>query len=195
MHPDQKYIDALLKNDQKLLYELYQKCFPAIRTTVLKNNGTETDAADIFQDALVDLFRKAKTSPVILHASICAYLNGMCRNKWYDELGKKKHLEEAFNHSKGNNAGEESFTLSEEHRLAQARLNLIRKKFEALGERCKELLRLSWRKNAMGKRRSTDEIAEIFKVTSGYVRKKKSECIVKLIRLVMEDPEFKNLKP
>ncbi|MBD0288460.1 MAG: sigma-70 family RNA polymerase sigma factor, partial [Flavisolibacter sp.] len=55
MHPDQKYIDALLTNNVKLIGELYQKCFPLIRNMVLENSGTQTNAADLFQDALVDL--------------------------------------------------------------------------------------------------------------------------------------------
>lgn len=193
MHPHQKYIDALLNNNEKLLYELYQKCFPVIRQMVLENNGTETNAADIFQDALLDLFRKAKASEFVLTNSVCAYIKGICRNKWYDELEKRKRLVVTFTGFEEQDMGEDSFKHSEERQLTEARLHLIKKKFKELGERCKELLRLSWSTNEMGKKRSTDELAAMLNMTNGYLRKKKSECIIKLIKLVRDDPGFKNL--
>lgn len=194
MHPDQKYIDALVTNDEKLLHELYQSCFPAIRNMVLQNNGSESHAADIFQEALIDLLRKAKTRPFVLTSSICAYIKGICRNKWYDELEKRKRVGVTFSSFEEQDIGEDCFRDLQDQQLKQARMDLIWRKFQQLGKGCKELLALSWTKNSMGKRRSTEELAEMLNMTNGYVRKKKSECIVRLIKLVMEDPEYGNLK-
>ncbi|MBD0378442.1 MAG: sigma-70 family RNA polymerase sigma factor [Flavisolibacter sp.] len=195
MHPDQKYIDALLTNNVKLISELYQKCFPLIRNMVLENSGTQTNAADLFQDALVDLFKMAKNRSFTLTYSICAYLKGICRNKWYDELKKRKLEGVTFTDLEGQDTiGEDSFTLIEEQYVNQARLDLMRKKFDELGESCKELLQLSWTKNTNGKKRSTEEIAQQLHISDGYARKKKSECIVRLMKLVMSDPEFEDLK-
>ena len=52
LHQDQKYIDALINNDPHLLEELYEKFPGKIKWMVLHNNGSEADAADIFQEAL-----------------------------------------------------------------------------------------------------------------------------------------------
>lgn len=195
MHPDQKYIDALVNKDIKLLEEVYRKCFPLIKITVLQKNGTEADAKDMFHESLIDLFKKAKTQPFTLTSSICAYLRGMCTHKWLDELKKRNREEVTFGGFEGHdNTGEDCFQLAEEHYLKQARLNLIGTKFKELGETCKALLRLSWTRDASGKRRTTEEIAGMLNITDGYARKKKSECIVRLIKLVMDDPEFGNLK-
>ncbi|MCU7548180.1 sigma-70 family RNA polymerase sigma factor [Chitinophagaceae bacterium LB-8] len=195
MHPDQKYIDALLNNDRKLLGELYQKCFPIIRNMVVQNKGTEANAADIFQEALVDLFKIAKARQLTLQFSICAYIKGMCTNKWRDELKKSNSEGVTFtDFDRQDDIGEDYFKVAEEHNLKQARLNLIKKKLNEMGESCKELIRLSWARNAAGKRISTEEIAKALHITEGYARKKKSECIVKLMRLVMDDPEYRNLK-
>ena len=54
-HPDQKYINALLENDATVLEELYQRFSEKIKWMIIRNNGTETDAADIFQDALLSI--------------------------------------------------------------------------------------------------------------------------------------------
>jgi RNA polymerase sigma factor (sigma-70 family) len=127
--------------------------------------------------------------------SICAYVKGMCINKWRDELKKSKHEGVTFTDFEGHNdVGEDCFKVEEEHHLKQARLDLIKKKLNEMGESCKELIRLSWTRNATGKRITTEEIAKTLKITEGYVRKKKSECIVKLMKLVMDDPEFRDLK-
>src|SRR6476620_11803831 len=89
MHPDQKYIDALLTNDAALLEELYQKYAGKIKWMVLQNNGTEAEAADIFQDALLSIYHKAKTTTFILTCPFDAFLYLICRNKWLTELNKK----------------------------------------------------------------------------------------------------------
>jgi RNA polymerase sigma factor (sigma-70 family) len=197
-HADQKYIDALVHNNRELLAELYQKCFPVIKTMVVQNSGTEADAADIFQDSLVDLFKRAKTQPFELSFSICSYIRGMCRYKWNDELKKRRGEGVTFIDIDGHNSrhtiGEDSFRLIEEHRLTQARFDLMREKFKDLGESCKELLQLSWTKDRTGKKISMEEIARILNISDHYARKKKSECIVRLMKLMMNDAAFKNLK-
>lgn len=195
MHPDQKYIDALVNNDRLLLGELYRKCYPIIRNMVLQNQGTEASAADLFQDALTDLFRRVKNSQFTLQFSLCAYLRGMCTYKWRDELKKRKKEGVTFTLSSGQEeTGEDYFALAEAHHLKQERLDLIKKKFQEMGDSCKDLLRLSWTRDIAGKRKTTIEIAQALQVTEGYARKKKSECIAKLIRLVMQDPEFLKVK-
>lgn len=47
VHPNQKYIEALITNGQALLEELYAKYDGRINWMVLNNNGSEDDAADI----------------------------------------------------------------------------------------------------------------------------------------------------
>jgi RNA polymerase sigma factor (sigma-70 family) len=188
-HPDQKYIDALVNNDTVLLEELYQKFSGKIKWMVLHNRGTETDAADIFQDALVSIFNKAKTQNFVLTCPLDAFLYLICRNKWINELKKRKSAGVTFNDEEGyNNVGEESFKLAEEYRLLQERKDLLNEKTEMLGEGCKELLRLSWSGKSM------EEVADILHVTYGYARKKKSECMAKLITLVKQSSRFNALK-
>src|SRR4051812_22625784 len=89
-HPDQKYIDALLNNDAILLNELYQKFSGKIKSMVLQNNGSETDATDIFQDALLSVYYTAKTKGFLLTCPLEAFLYRICKNKWMNELNKRK---------------------------------------------------------------------------------------------------------
>jgi DNA-directed RNA polymerase specialized sigma24 family protein len=60
-HRDQKYIDALINNDSTLQQEIYNKFAADIKCLVLQNSGNEADAGDLFQEALIFIYKKAKS--------------------------------------------------------------------------------------------------------------------------------------
>jgi RNA polymerase sigma factor (sigma-70 family) len=187
-HCDQRYINALLTNDTVLLEELYQKYSGKIKRMVLQNNGTETDAADIFQEALLFLYHKAKTQSFVLTCPLDAFLYMICRHKWLNELSKRKSRKVTTNDiNKFANIGENSFQLAEQSRLQQQRKELLEEKLSKLSERNKKLLALCWR------HKSLEEVAKTMNVTYGYVRKKKSECVKKLANLMKQSPQFSSL--
>src|SRR5690606_6286839 len=153
-HPDQKYIEALLHNDLELLDELYQKYSGKIKWMVLQNNGTEADAADIFQDALLSIYHKARTKGFVLTCPLDAFLYLICKNKWLNELGKKKGRPVTINGDEGYNIGEDSFQLAEDYSLQEERMKLLTEKLTELGDACRNLLHLSWSGKTM------EEVAE-----------------------------------
>ena len=57
-HPDQKYVDALVNNDSVILNLVYKKFLPPIQRMVLQNNGSDDDAYDLFQNALLSIYNK-----------------------------------------------------------------------------------------------------------------------------------------
>lgn len=188
-HPDQKYIDALLNNDTVLVEELYKRFSDKIKWMVLKNNGNETDAADIFQDALLSIYHKAKTRDFVLTCPLDAFLYLVCKNKWMNELSKRKSHKVTITDTAGyNTIGEDTFRLAEDCRLREARIDLLKEKLSQLGESCRQLLQLSWGGKSM------EEVAAILNVTYGYARKKKSECMGKLVELVKQASGFSSLK-
>jgi RNA polymerase sigma factor (sigma-70 family) len=188
MHPDQQYITALLNNDAPLIEEVYVKYAGKIKWMVIKNNGDANDAADIFQEALVDIFHKASERDFILTCPFECFLYIICKNKWITELGKRKRQKVLFVDSieftdKGNN-----FQQFAERTRQQERKALLEEKIAELCEGHRNLLQLSWSGRKM------NEVAELLNVTYGYARKKKSECMAKLKRMVQCSPKFDNLK-
>jgi RNA polymerase sigma factor (sigma-70 family) len=188
-HPDQKYVTALLNNNAVLLDELYSRFSGKIKTMVLQNNGTETDAADIFQDALLSIYHKAVTNNFILTCPLEAFLYLICKNKWMNQLSRRKLQKVKFIDT-GNyeNIGQDSFKESEQEKLLLQRNELLKEKLSELSESTQKLLHLSWSGKSM------EEVANILNVTYGYARKKKSEAMAKLIELVKKSPRFKDLK-
>lgn len=189
-HPDQKYINALVNNDAALLDELYRKFSGKIRWMVLQNSGTETDAADIFQDALLSIYQKARTGNFVLTCPLEAFLYLICRNKWMNELNKRKTHRNTvdIDNDRQEEIGEDSFRLAEECITKNARKDLLMQKLAELGESCRKLLELSWSGLPM------EEVAGMLNVTYGYARKKKSECMARLITLVKQSDRFNGLK-
>jgi RNA polymerase sigma factor (sigma-70 family) len=188
VHPDNKYIEALLRNDPVLLDEIYTRFSPSIKKMVLQNNGDEADAADVFQEALVDIYKKAKTG-FTLSCPMEAFLYLVCRNRWINKVTRKKYNNVTFADDEGysNLVSDDSFANAEQVKLAQNRKNLIETKLAELGESCRELLQYSWG----GKK--LEEVAALMNTTYAYIRKKKGDCMGKLIGLVKGSPDYKLL--
>ncbi|MBP6023761.1 RNA polymerase sigma factor [Ferruginibacter sp.] len=187
-HPDHKYIEALANNNSALIDELYQRYSAGIKKMVVKNSGTETDAADLFQEVLIELHRKATQQNFILTCPFEAFLHLVCRNRWINELHKRKGHAVTISGDEGFNITEDVAENYEALLILEKRKDLIENKLAELGDGCRNLLSLSW----SGKR--LQEVAEILNFSYAYVRKKKTECMSKLISLVKEAPGFSALK-
>jgi RNA polymerase sigma factor (sigma-70 family) len=188
IHPDNKYVTALLQNDTVLLDELYSKFSGKIKYMVMQNNGTEADAADVFQEAIVDIYKKAKGG-FTLTCPIEAFLYLICRNRWLNHITRKKYNNVTFADDEGysNLVSDDSFANAEQILVAQNRKNLIEAKLAEMGESCRQLLQYNWG----GKK--LEEIAELMKTSYAYIRKKKGDCMGKLIELIKNSPDYKLL--
>ena len=124
LHPDQKYIDALINNDSMMLHELYERYSVKIKWFVLKNNGSETDAADIFQETLFSIYKKAKNENFVLTCPLDAFLYIVCKYKWMNELSKRKSQRVTIDDSTVYSLGEDPLIQVEEHILNEKRKDL-----------------------------------------------------------------------
>jgi RNA polymerase sigma factor (sigma-70 family) len=186
-HADQRFIQALLDNDTVLIKEIYSRYAGKVEGMVVKNNGSTADAADIFQEALVDIYKKAATGSFVLTCPFEALLIIICKNKWISALEKNKRSGVTFQDPEGYSFGTDAFHETEIIRQYNKRRNLLEEKFAELGSGCKELLQHAWAGQAM------EEVAKTLNVSYGYVRKKKSECMGKLTELVKSTPDYKQL--
>jgi RNA polymerase sigma factor (sigma-70 family) len=187
-HPDHRYITALLENDSKLIEEIYSRYADRIKYMVQKNSGTETDAADLFQEVLIELHRKASQQSFVLTCPFDAFLYLVCRNRWINELHKRKGHTVTIDGDEGFDLNEDVFDNYDVLLLNEERKNLIEEKLAELGDGCRNLLSLSWSGKPL------QEVAAMLNFSYAYVRKKKTECMSKLINLVKNAPGFNALK-
>jgi RNA polymerase sigma factor (sigma-70 family) len=179
-HSDQKYLTALLSNDQKIVKEIYAKFSGKIKRYILNNNGSADDASDIFQEALIDIYKQAKYKSFTLSCPFEPFLLLVCKRKWLNELKKRSVLPVTNNEDDLLNVGEDVFAEAELLERQDEEARLFERMFEKLGDRCQEIIRTSLNSD------SQEKVAEMLGVTYGYLRKKKSECMAALIKLIKQ---------
>ena len=89
---DKEIIARISKGDEKALDYLYRKYYRMMIKLVLSNNGTEDEAKDIYQDALVVFWQKVTSGNLILTSKISTYIYSICLNLWRKELDRKSKL-------------------------------------------------------------------------------------------------------
>jgi RNA polymerase sigma factor (sigma-70 family) len=180
-HPDQRYLEALLHNDVPTVEDIYKRFSPSVRRLILAHRGSEEDAADIFQESLVDLYNQAKYKGLTLTCPFEPFLLLVCKRKWLNELKKRGHNPVTMVQGDVSDYGEDTFANAEEVVREEEKARTFLRQFARLGEKCKEILRLS----LSGRRQ--EDIAAGLGVTYGYLRKKKSECMATLLSYIEKE--------
>ncbi|WP_281231076.1 RNA polymerase sigma factor [Flavobacterium gelatinilyticum] len=186
-HPDQKYIEGLAANDSAIIKSIYKKFVPKVVTFVMNNSGGRDQAKDVVQEVLILLFNQAKAGSLRLTCPFDAYFFLLCKRKWLNELKKTSNKEVTILEDvlSINESAHELIGQTEEFDEKQQLFDTM---FQKLGDKCKELLKLSFEIKSM------EEVAEKLNVTYGYVRKKKSLCVGQLTQWIQEAKNFNSLK-
>ena len=141
----------------------------------------------LFQNALLSIFNKAKTEGFVLTCPLEAFLFTICKNRWITELQKRKS-QQVTNIDSDRYINIQDDSSQSVEGITQARNDLIKEKLSQIGEGCKQLLELNWSGNPL------EKVADMLGLTYGSVRKKKSQCMQKLVSLVRNSPMFESLK-
>jgi RNA polymerase sigma factor (sigma-70 family) len=126
---DKELITQIKKGDEKALDYIYHKNFKSIIKMVLNNKGTEDEAQDIYQDALIVLWQKVQKDDFVLTSKLSTYLYAICKNLWLRELERKSRLV-------GIEKDEVEFINLEQ----KERIKIIHDCIDSLGDTCKKVL-------------------------------------------------------
>jgi len=137
MNPkDQFIIESIrLGKDEKAIASLYDVSFRKIREYVRKNSGNLEDAEDIFQDAILVLFKLVQAGRYDNQHDLDGFLYSVSRNLWINKVkreSKKMSLADGFDIPSS-----EQFYKGV---LDNERSVYIMNTFSQIGEKCKELL-------------------------------------------------------
>ena len=138
---------------------------------ILRNSGSEDDAADIFQDGVIIFWQKLKNPDFKLTVSRTTFLISICKNLWLNELrNKRKNLTVVKDDIP--DVEMEDDDLSEN----EVRQNKLNKAIELLGDTCRTILKAFYYETL-----SMEEIAVKAKLSSAKTAKsKKYKCIQQL---------------
>lgn len=168
--------------DESAIAGLYDKSFRKIRDYIRKNSGNTEDAEDIFQDAVLILFKQIKEGKFNMELELDGFLFSVSRNLWINKAKRDQrilHLKEGY----------DSVEIEQHPVFTNEREERIRQVFEKVGDKCKQLLIL-----VIYFDHSMKEICEKIGFPNENAAKTQHyKCKQKLIELVGANSEFKNL--
>lgn len=126
---DSEILDRIRKGDERALDYLYKKYYRMMTNIVLKNNGTEEEAKDVYQETLLAFWQKAVSGKLVLTSKISTFLYSICLNQWRKELERKSKL-----------SHEEVDSEEYQTHEAQERYNVVMQCISELGDTCKKIL-------------------------------------------------------
>lgn len=187
LHPDQMYIDGLVHNNSSVIQSIYKKFVPKARHYIRTNSGDDDQAQDVVQEVLITIYNQAKTKGLELTCPFDAYFFLLCKRRWLNELKKTSNKEVTLK-DENVSIDESVQEMAFQTEVFDEKQSLFDEMFQKLGEKCQEVLKLSFVTKTM------EEVAEKLNVTYAYVRKKKSLCTGQLTEMIQQSNRYKSLK-
>lgn len=183
-YTNEKIIEGIRFGDRKIIDYVYEDCYPTIKFLITANSGNDQDAEDIFQDALVIIYKKINNNDLVLTSSFKTFLYSVCRNLWLQKLDRK-----AISYGlleKDNLENLQEILQIDFEDIENVKYQIYQKHFLSLGRDCQKILRMFLKKVPL------EEIAETmgFK-TAKYAKTRKYMCKEKLKNKILNDPRCK----
>ncbi|MCU0419418.1 MAG: sigma-70 family RNA polymerase sigma factor [Cyclobacteriaceae bacterium] len=121
--------ERIRQGDEKALELVYKKYYRMMTKLVITNSGTEDEARDVYQDALVVFWQKARSGNLVLTSKMSTYIYSICQNLWRKELDRKKRL-----------SSEEKDSAEQMDMDTPEREKIIAKCLSQLGDTCRKVL-------------------------------------------------------
>jgi len=126
---EKELFERIRSGDEKALEFLYKKYYRMMTKMVITNSGTEEEARDIYQDALIVFWQKATSGNLVMTSKISTYIYSICQNLWRKELDRKKRL--------SNETNDTPVSIDTD---SAEREKIIARCINQLGETCKKVL-------------------------------------------------------
>ena len=180
---EQALLKGLAANDRKSIETIYRTHYSMVQTLVINNSGTSDDARDIFQEAIIVLYEKAKSGSFELHAQLKTYIYAVCRRLWLKKLAVYQRFSGDLANAPETIATDDDLEMYE-HRTQD--FEMMERSLQHLGEPCKELL-----ENYYLRKKNMSEIAKEFGYTNAdNAKNQKYKCLMRLKKLFFA--QYKN---
>ena len=90
-YTNEELLSGILRNNSLILRYIYKTYFHKIYSFIINNKGNAEEANDIFQEAVIVIYRKVKEDALVINnSSFETYLFAVCRLLWLKQLQRKK---------------------------------------------------------------------------------------------------------
>ena len=182
INTEQQLLVSLASCNRRVASQLYQQNYPIVKGWLGKNGGSESDAADLFQEAMVVLFAKAQDTDFRLTCSISTYLMAISKHLWYKKLQKQSRDPVFLKENIGTDEDEGSIGYEDEvkvHEEREMHYEMLNAALEQVGEPCRSLLKAFYHND-----KSMQEITAAFGYTnSDNAKTQKYKCLTRLRKI------------
>jgi len=179
-------LQGLARNDKKAIESIYKENYNSVQTLIINNNGSSDDAKDIFQEAMIVLYEKARSGNFELNCLIKTYLYSVSRRLWLKKLQHSNRYTGEIVNIDGVVQVENDV---EEHAQRDKDFETMEKAIGNLGEPCKSLLEAFYIQ-----KKSMLDIAASFGYTNAENAKtQKYKCLMRLKKIFFS--HYKNGNP
>ncbi len=175
---------GLALNDKESIQAIYSENYGLIQALVVRNSGSEDDARDVFQEALLVLYEKARSGDFELNCQIRTYLYSVARRNWLKKLQYLKRFESPSVPLEETVPVEDDL---EAHEKLNAQYGVMKTAMGRLGEPCKSLLEAFY-----VHRKNMSEISAYFGYTNAdNAKTQKYKCLMRLKKLFFAEYKSK----
>jgi RNA polymerase sigma factor (sigma-70 family) len=182
----EEIIQGILNHNEKIIYYIYSENYRIIKQLVKTNNGTDEDADDIFQEAIMVIYRKIRDNNFNLYVAFGTYLYAVAKNIWQNELKRRSQKINTTDNFEEIQDGDNDIFVN---LVKNEKHELVWHYFEKLSSDCQKVIKLF----IEGK--SIAEVTKIMKYSSEqHTKNRRLRCKNSLISQIINDPKFKELK-
>lgn len=178
-YTDTELLTGLGAGDRNAVADIYKLYHTVLTKWILSRGGLEADAEDVFQEALVVLYEKAKSPEFCLTCKLSTYLFAISKRLWFKKVERSASYYSL--HAEGDEEGaygayddDVQLHLEKEEQFRQ-----LGKALDQLGEPCRSLLKAFYEE-----RKNMQEIAADFHYTNAENAKtQKYKCLTRLRKI------------
>ena len=181
MQSEQDILALISEGDHSATLRVYKQHAPTIIHWIGNLGGSNTDAEDVFQEAMMILFEHAQRPEFRLTCRIGTYLFAISKHIWYKRLNRANRMPttsyDGYDEDADTNAAyEDDIATHEERELHYEQLTMA---MEKIGEPCRGLLKAFYNDG-----KSMVEIAKAFNYTNpDNAKTQKYKCLTRLKKI------------
>lgn len=173
---EQKLLEGLAHNDRKAIETIYKEHYNMVQSLIISNNGYPDDARDIFQEAMIILYEKARSGSFELNSQLKTYLYSVCRRLWLKRLNQQQRFSSEVE------SLEETVPVEEElerHEQRNRDFLVMEQSLNSLGEPCKSLLEAYY----LEKKSMVDIAVDFGYTNADNAKNQKYKCLMRLKKI------------
>lgn len=185
--PDQPsdLLERLRQGDNDAFGYLYRTYYRGAAAFVKANSGADEDARDVFQEALLALFKKTRDSDFRLDSDPGGFLYATVRNLWLYRLRARRHNPETTVDDAARFSGANDPELPDLEQRLNDRHLAVQQLLGTLKAECQKLIEYAYYFQY-----STAEIASRLGYAESFIKVKKHRCMAALREKVKKHAAF-----